>query len=353
MKKAQEKKLYVVLVIAAIVAVFVAMIYYFRRKSTPKKNAIPQNTLTLDKAKEPKQPFSAEITQYFDSFLNANSTAFGDQLMVYVSQSNKEYAFKKGNGSFDDYSGIASLGKYLAAATIMTLVDEGKINLDTPMSSYLPWLQGKNLYETYTVRDVLAHHTCIVADSAEFDNRQGVDLDVATRGVVNANPFQAGMAYPIQYSSTSYKLAARVAEAVSGKKWEVLFNERIASKCEMTNTHFERFSDNPDVGKGAQSSPNDYAHFMEMLRNDGDFYGTRVLSADSVREMEKLQLGSLEYGLGCWVFADVSEVAAQGATGSRAWINRTNKTYAVLFTQQNNTSTLSTRFKELVRAKLS
>lgn len=351
MKKAQKKKLYGALIIAAIVAVFVAVFYYFRRKSA--KTTVAKTAVTVAKLKEPKQPFGAEITQAFDNFLNTNSAAFGDQLMVYVSQGDREYSFKKGTGSFDDYSGIASMGKYLTAATIMTLVDEGKINLDTPMSSYLPWLQGKNLYETYTVRDVLAHHTSIVADSAEFDNKQDIDLDGATRGVVNANPFQASMAYPIRYSSTSYKFAARVAEVVSGNKWEALFMANIGSKCEMTNTHFERSSDNPDVGKGAQSSPNDFAHFMEMIRNDGDYYGTRVLSANSVREMEKLQLGSPEYGLGCWVFPGESAVSAQGATGARAWVNRNNKSYAVLFTQQSNSSGISTEFKELVRSELS
>jgi CubicO group peptidase (beta-lactamase class C family) len=37
---------------------------------------------------------------------------------------------------------IASAGKWLAAATIMTLVDEGTLSLDDPASKCLPMLQG-------------------------------------------------------------------------------------------------------------------------------------------------------------------------------------------------------------------
>ncbi len=89
-----------------------------------------------------------------------------------------------------------------------------------------------------------------------------------------------------------------------------------------------------------------------MIRNDGQYAGQRVLSAASVREMEKLQGGSLEYGLGCWVFPNVAEVAAQGARGGRAWVNRNNGSYAVVFTQQDNSASTTEQFKELVRTKL-
>lgn len=348
MKKILKKCIYFGLIVTVVVGAIMAKVYYFRRKQQSNKGKTSDTTTIAASTKKLKVPFPDGIVQAFDAFLNTNASAYGDQLMVYVSQGNMEYLYKKGNNKFDDYAGIASCGKYLAAATIMTLVDEGKINLDTPISTYLPWMQSFEVYNTLTTREILAHRTTIVADSM-FDNTQTLNLDASTRAIASQYPITTmGSAY----SSTSYKFAARVAEVVSGQKWESLFQERIASKCEMKNTYFNQFSDNPDVGKGAQSSPNDYANFMEMIRNDGEYKGTRILSAVSVREMEKLQLGSSEYGLGCWVFPDVSEVAAQAATGTRAWINRNNNSYAVLFTQQDNSAMISQQFKELVGSKL-
>lgn len=343
-----KKQIYIGVIISLVVGAIGTAIYFIRRKTT---NTVDKKSAATSLNIEPKVAFPNDIIDAFDTFLNANAAAYGEMLMVYVSQGNREYTFKKGGASMDDYSGIASMGKYLAAAVIMSLVDEGKINLDASLSTYLPWIEGYSEYNQYTIRDILSHQTGIVADSA-YDNNQNMNLDDSTRAIVNQYPFQSGIAYPIRYSSSSYKFAARVAEIVSGLKWEALFKERIAEKCDMKNTFFNRFTDNPDVGKGAQSSPSDFSHFMEMIRNDGEYAGQRVLSAASVREMEKLQGGSLEYGLGCWVFPNVAEVAAQGARGGRAWVNRNNGSYAVVFTQQDNSASTTEQFKELVRTKL-
>mgnify|MGYP001810430731 CR=1 FL=1 len=349
MKKAVKKRIVTGAIIATIVAAIGLAVYYFRRKSTKVSTVATAKAAAV--VKVPKEPFSAEITGSFDSFLNSHLADYGEALMVYVSKGNQEYTFKKEGNNFDEAYGIASMGKYLTAAAIMTLVDEGKLDLDKPLSHYLPWIKDVYEYNTFTVRQILAHRTTIVADSL-FDNTQTLDLDGAIRAIANAHPFDPLLARPYQYSSTSYKFAARVAEVVSGQKWEVLFKQRIGDKCGMPNTFFSRFTDNPDVGKGAQSSLNDMARFMEMIRNNGEYNGTRVLKASSVSEMETLQLGSPEYGLGCWVFPQVNEVAAQGAFGARAWVNRHNNTYCVIMTIQNNSAFVSEDFKALVRSTL-
>jgi CubicO group peptidase (beta-lactamase class C family) len=350
MKKALKKRVYGGFLITCTVAVITAAIYYFRRKT--KTTAIVDAPATgSTHTTVVKQPFSSEIVYAFDTFLNANAEAYGEKMMIYVGKADKEYTYQKINNDFDDYIGIASGSKYLAAATIMTLVDEGRLDLDTPLSVYLPWIAAYTGYKDFTVRQILAHRTGMVADTL-FDNTQNMGLEAAAKAIVNAHPFLTGASYPARYSSSSYKFAARVAEVVSNQKWEELFQKRIAQKCDMKNTFFSRFGDNPDVGKGAASSLNDYAHFMEMLCNDGTYNGTRVVSAKSVREMETLQAGSTEYGLGCWVFPEVSEVAAQGALGLRAWINRKTNCYGVIFTIHADSYAISQQFKELVRTKL-
>jgi CubicO group peptidase (beta-lactamase class C family) len=348
MKKALKKRVYGGLFITLTVAVITAAIYYFRRKT---KTTADVPVTGSAKTTVIKQPFSSEVNSAFDTFLNTNAGAYGEKMMIFVGKANREYRYKKISNDYDDYIGIASGSKYLAAATIMTLVDEGKLDLDTPLSVYLPWIAAYTGYKDFTVRQILAHRTGMVADTL-FDDAQNMGLEAVTKAIVNAHPFLTGASYPPRYSSSSYKFAARAAEAVSGRKWEELFHERIAQKCDMKNTFFSRFGDNPDVGKGAASSLNDFAHFMEMLCNDGTYNGTKVLSAKSVREMETLQAGSTEYGLGCWVFPEVSEVAAQGALGLRAWINRKVNCYGVIFTIQSNSYAISQQFKELVRNKL-
>ena len=55
----------------------------------------------------------------------------------------------------DTVVAIASASKWFAAATIMTLVDEGKLSLDDPVSKFLPRFTGKK--GQITLRQLLSH----------------------------------------------------------------------------------------------------------------------------------------------------------------------------------------------------
>ena len=55
----------------------------------------------------------------------------------------------------DNIANIASGTKVLESATVMTVVDEGKINLDAPISTYLPEFTGTK--GRITVRQCLSH----------------------------------------------------------------------------------------------------------------------------------------------------------------------------------------------------
>lgn len=341
MKKKTKNRIFIGSSIAAACAV--AAYFLWRTKS--KKDNSPGTTAQKS---APKQPFSADIVQKFDDFLNTHSQDYGDTLMVYVSKADKEYRYLKGSNKPDNYLGIASGSKLLTAVTILSLVDANLLNLDEKLSKYLTWLQGYPVYQDATLRQILAHQTPIVADSV-WDSTQSLTLEQAVRKIVEENPF-SNFSYPNHYSSSSYKFIAHAAEVVTGQKWEAIFKERIANKCDMKNTFFERFSDNPDTGKGAQSSLNDFAHLMEMIRDNGQYLGEKVLSVDAVKELEKLQAGSSQYGLGTWVYPEFKETMSTGAFGMRAWVNRSNNAYAVIMTMKNDSGAVSDEFRALVRS---
>lgn len=343
MKKKTKNRI----LIGSSIAAACAVAAYFLWRTKSKKDNSPNTT--AQKA-APKQPFSADIVQKFDDFLNTHSADYGDTLMVYVSKEDKEYRYLKGSNKPDTYLGIASGSKLLTAVTILSLVDANLLDLEAKLSKYLTWLQGYPVYKDLTLRQILAHQTPIVADSI-YDSTQNITLGQAVRNIADENPFDSNpnLAYPLQYSSSAYKFIAHAAEVVTGQKWEAIFKERIADKCDMKNTFFERFSDNPDTGKGAQSSLNDFAQLMEMIRDNGQYLGKKVLSADSVKELEKLQAGSDQYGLGTWVYPQFQETISTGAFGMRAWVNRNNNAYGVIMTLKNDSGAVSEEFIALVR----
>ncbi|MDX2030469.1 MAG: serine hydrolase [Blastocatellia bacterium] len=251
---------------------------------------------------------------------------------------------------------IASASKWIAAATLMTLVDEGKLGLDDPVSKYLPYFTGEK--GTMTIRQLFSHTSGLPPDIALGSESgclgdRGTTLDGCVREI-------AGLALigppggQFAYGGNSMQVAGRICEVVSGKSWEALFQERIAGPLGMTGTTFGT-SQNPLVAGGARSRLGDYAAFLRMILNEGLHDGRRILSAEAVREMQRDQTfgvpivfsphtqygnGSFRYGLGEWIDAkdgqgNSIQLSSQGGFGFSPWIDRRRNLIGVLLVQNS------------------
>lgn len=245
---------------------------------------------------------------------------------------------------------IASASKWLAAAVMLSLVDEGKLDLDAPVAKYLPAFTGKK--GAITVRQMFSHTSGLADFPGEWN--YGITVAeyaerVAQEGVLKADP-----GTEVRYGSAGMQVGGRVAEVVSGKGWNQLFLERIAGPCDMPNTVFARTerNRNPMLAGGAFSTLRDYGHFLEMILNKGVYRGRRVLSEKAVREMQRDQTGKLplvvasndrlgrksHYGLGEWLDEQDAkgrplQVSSPGAFGFRPWINHPRRLFGVWMVQ--------------------
>jgi CubicO group peptidase (beta-lactamase class C family) len=101
-------------------------------------------------------------------------------------------------------------------------------------------------------------------------------------------------------------------------------------------------------GGGLTSSAADYARFLQMLLNGGQWNGTRILKPATVREMTSNQIGDLEfmsptdrfgYGFGIVAGAGKDQVAAVGSYAwggfynTGFWVDPEKKLVGVLMTQ--------------------
>ena len=247
---------------------------------------------------------------------------------------------------------IASASKWLCAATVMTVVDEGLIDLDAPVSRYLPSFTGD--FAAITVRQ------CLSLTSGVDERDGGWDWRTTTEAYVNGlaktpSLLRAKPGTAVIYGPNGFQIAARVSEVVTGKSWRELFNERITGPCDMPNTQFGRrgASNNPNVAGGASSTLRDYGHFLEMIANGGEFRGRRVLSERVISEMQKNHTAGLKlikvppqrrgkevsYGFGEWILekddaGNALTVSSPGAFGFLPWYDRRLNLYGVLMIQQ-------------------
>ncbi|MGD0382019.1 MAG: serine hydrolase domain-containing protein [Thermoguttaceae bacterium] len=195
---------------------------------------------------------------------------------------------------------IASSGKWLAAATIMSLVDDGILSLDDSASKWLPEFKN-DPKESATIRQMLSHtsgYRPYQPNDKPPDKYQ--TLVESVEHIVPLPPvYKPGERF--DYGGLAMQVAGRMAEVAAGKDWETLFQERIARPLGMTNTHFipvdQGGGHSPMLGGGARSILRDYANFLAMIANNGLFKGKRVLSEKAVAEMQADQIrGALVKG---------------------------------------------------------
>ena len=278
--------------------------------------------------------------------------------------------------SEDNVFWIASMSKMFVGASIMMLVDEGKVSLDDPVTNFIPELAKwmvvaekdqdhvllKPLVRPVTIRHVLSH-TSGLTGSSELQRATGADSAPlkarALSSVTGPLQWQPGDKY--QYGNQGMNIAARIVEIVSGMRYEDFLQKRFFDPLGMTETTFwpsqaqisrlagaygpnkqtngyargqidfltKPFSDRvhrfPEAAGGLFSTTHDIFRYGLMLANDGELDGKRYLSHAAMDELRKPQTGatgvnySFGYHLRNGMFghdgADGTDLSVNPATG--------------------------------------
>jgi CubicO group peptidase (beta-lactamase class C family) len=136
---------------------------------------------------------------------------------------------------------LASVSKQFTSMLIMQLVAEGKIDLNVPISTYLPDYPKKNA-EIITVHHLLSH-TSGIPSYTSFDNyrdimRNPIGVDKLIQLFADsALEFTPGERF--SYSNSGYALLGKIIEKVSGKTYEEMAQEKIFTPLGMTNSGYD------------------------------------------------------------------------------------------------------------------
>jgi CubicO group peptidase (beta-lactamase class C family) len=116
---------------------------------------------------------------------------------------------------------IGSISKGFTALAVLQQVEEGRIELDAPVTTYLPWFEVRTSFAPITVHHLLSHTAGIVA---------GTDFTLdAVSEVSSLRETETGFApgERFHYSNTGYKALGLVLEAVTGRPWWETVRERV------------------------------------------------------------------------------------------------------------------------------
>jgi CubicO group peptidase (beta-lactamase class C family) len=252
---------------------------------------------------------------------------------------------------------VASASKWMTAALVMTVVDEGKLSLDEPISKTLPEFRGEA--GRVTLRHLLAQTSGEGSLKRLVDVRQDPRLTLAQSAAeIATRPLEDPPGEVFKYGGPGFQVAGAMVEAVTGRRWADLFDERLSRPLGMAHTYWEHLPNrgvspadtfNPLLQGGVVTTADDYMRFLTMLAQQGTYGGRRILSAQAVESMETAQtLGkpmaylppgvkkSMQYAFGNWYETWASDgkcilVSSPGAFGTYPWIDRESGLYGIFF----------------------
>jgi len=136
---------------------------------------------------------------------------------------------------------IASLTKSFTALAVMQLVEEGKINLDAPVQTYLPWFEfaNKEASAKVTVRNLLNQTTGISSKDGNRDFLSPLSLEESVRRYNSIQPTQP-VGQTFQYSNPNYNIAGLIVEKVSGQSYADYVTEHIFKPLDMRHSYGSR-----------------------------------------------------------------------------------------------------------------
>ena len=234
-----------------------------------------------------------------------------------------------------------SMSKAITSAAVMMLADEGKLDVNDPVSKFIPELSGQkvatseglvNARREVTIADLLRHTSGLTYGGSAFS-----DADAAFRKADPLDPtrtlqqmgqrladvplvFQPGEDWVY---GISIDVLGRVIEVASQLSLDEFFQQRIFQPLDMPDTGFfvpeekqDRFAqvyhsdgkgklttgDNTgranfakpraflSGGGGLVSTARDYLRFLMMIQQGGHLDGQRILSVKSVQLMTTSQL---------------------------------------------------------------
>jgi len=235
---------------------------------------------------------------------------------------------------------IASCSKPFASVCILTLVDQGTVDLDTPVNRWVKGLDNLKVKtlrtRAPTIRELLAHRGGIYSQKqgrmtvpqARAIRDFSISLEESVE-IIMEQPLLAVPGEKYAYSGAGYCLAGYVAEQAMQKGFDEIFRANVAEPLEMRRTtYFPSPKESniavpgkktkngrivaqdgaphllrsqlklPLIGGSLYSTTKDTALFAQLMLQKGRIDKQRIMSPNSWKEISRQQFAGQGYGLG-------------------------------------------------------
>ena len=262
----------------------------------------------------------------------------------------------------DTIFAIASMTKAITTVATLQLVEQGQIDLDTPITAYLPDLEHLKVLDGFdddgkpmlsspktspTTRQLLTHTSGYVYEIWNANGLQSVASEQIDSLFAEGGN---GMMAPLAFSpgerweyGIGIDWAGVIVETLSGKSLDVYFQEHIFAPLGMQDSFYKvpeekaarraaiharteaGLAVTPHLGEpvsgggGLSSTIADYLRFMRALLNQGTLDGAKILQPYTVDMMFENHIGDLDVNPGPTQIPDVSNDFDMGFGEPAKW----------------------------------
>ena len=264
---------------------------------------------------------------------------------------------------------LASLTKVVGTTTAaMILYDEGRLDLNAPVSKYLPAFSG-GLKDQVTIRHLLTHRSGLPPGRDLWRLANSPD---EAKSIVLSTPLACRPGDCYQYSDLGADVLGWTIEAIAGQGLDSFLQDRVFGPLGMSDTEF-RPADSlrtriaptevspprgyPIQGEvhdenafalggvaghaGLFSTAADLSIFAQMMLNKGEYDGVRIVSDSAVELFTRRAAGSRALG---WdtaegesssgVYLSDNAFGHTGYTGTSMWIDPDREMFVILLTNR-------------------
>jgi len=132
---------------------------------------------------------------------------------------------------------IGSITKVYVATLVMALVDQGKLELDAPVQTYLPGfaVADGEVGATVTIRHLLSHTSGFEGDDFTDTGRGDEALTTYVQGLAKSAQIHP-LGAMFSYCNSGFSVLGAVVEAVTGTTWDEALQELVAAPLGITLT---------------------------------------------------------------------------------------------------------------------
>lgn len=313
-------------------------------------------------AKSQSYDFSS-ITQ----MLNDSSSLYLNRIYVEVYKNDTSiYQYQTGFLQCNNVRlGQGSATKWISAAIMLRLTEQGWWNLDDSIGSYLPIFSqyGKGhitLRQSYSMSSGMFNSG---TQPQKYHTNSSLTLAQSVDSIAINVPIEYATGSMIGYDGTMMHAWGRVAEVVDSihgnfRDWRTIAKEEFFDLMTMDSTDYTDFyPNNPAVAGGIETTPCDYLKFLKMLANNGIYNGDSILMQSSIDEMFADQtnsapiynsywpsnhpdfpngLDTMRYTFGAWwlekdINNNIIGIASPGVFGHYPFYDRCRNIYGTFF----------------------